>query len=337
MLRRPPTLARRPARPASSSPSSPFPRLPVGPASRPRPAPIPLPGRRRRHSASRFVLRAHPSAKLLIPPGATGNLEPNRSPSPGRCTPRRFSSSREASSRGHGEGTTSADFGRGLIFATGPHATQARRAATLHPGASSPKPDLRRQPRLVRWVASTGEIWVTQPDKDRIGGDLHPPHLLGRRARAQGVRGRRRRAGVRRPVRAPSRPPYTTSGRTRVGRFPGLEDAGLRRRGRTAAPIAAIALDAAARGLLFAGLAPRAKAVVLDLLHDGAVRGPTLRRLAESHNRLQPSSRPPLPARGKRRDDGRSSASRKWEVKISIRSLSGWVTQISPVDATQRT
>jgi hypothetical protein len=68
---------------------------------------------------------------------------------------------------GHGEGTTSADFGAGLVFAID------RGSRTLH--AVDPKTKLVTTtapllgaPDYVRWVASKREVWVTEPDSEQI-------------------------------------------------------------------------------------------------------------------------------------------------------------------------
>jgi hypothetical protein len=68
---------------------------------------------------------------------------------------------------GHGEGITSVDEGRGFLFAAD-HGAQ--RLLVVDPGdgrivASAP---LASGPDYVRYVVPTGEVWVTQPDKDRI-------------------------------------------------------------------------------------------------------------------------------------------------------------------------
>jgi hypothetical protein len=72
---------------------------------------------------------------------------------------------------GHGEGTTSADFvrpgGRGLLFAID---RTARRLDVVDPHTRrivgfAP---LGGSPDYVRWVAPAGEVWVTEPDAERI-------------------------------------------------------------------------------------------------------------------------------------------------------------------------
>jgi len=68
---------------------------------------------------------------------------------------------------GHGEGTTSADVGAGLVFAID------RSSQRLH--AISPKSksivanaELAAGPDYVRWVSSQREVWITEPEKEQI-------------------------------------------------------------------------------------------------------------------------------------------------------------------------
>jgi hypothetical protein len=76
---------------------------------------------------------------------------------------------------GHrGAGTTSADFGRGLLFASD---RTARRLDVVDPAqrrivASAP---LAGSPDYVRWVEPTNEVWVTEPDAERIEVFNIPP------------------------------------------------------------------------------------------------------------------------------------------------------------------
>ena len=72
-----------------------------------------------------------------------------------------------AYARGHGEGTTSADFGAGFVFAIDRNSQslqvvdpKAKRVVTT--SALSGEPD------YVRWVSSKRELWVTEPDQEQI-------------------------------------------------------------------------------------------------------------------------------------------------------------------------
>src|SRR5436309_11580452 len=104
--------------------------------------------------------------KLLVPAGRTGNLD-LVDPVSRQIHPIAGFSAQGSFVQGHGEGTTSADFGRGLIFATD---RTALKLVVLDPATKAvvAKADLAGSPDYVRWVAPTGEIWVTQPDNDRI-------------------------------------------------------------------------------------------------------------------------------------------------------------------------
>jgi hypothetical protein len=71
---------------------------------------------------------------------------------------------------GHGEGVTSADVGSGHLFAID-RTSQRLEVADLSGRPSRPPAKgypLIGQPDYVRWVASTREVWVTEPDQERI-------------------------------------------------------------------------------------------------------------------------------------------------------------------------
>ena len=68
---------------------------------------------------------------------------------------------------GHGEGITSLDEGRGLLFVTD---RTSRKLLVVDPVSrrilsSAP---LSASPDYVRWVGPAGELWVTEPDAERI-------------------------------------------------------------------------------------------------------------------------------------------------------------------------
>jgi hypothetical protein len=112
------------------------------------------------------LLFAPDLARLLVPAGRSGRVDLVDPVSRqvvaigGFSTQGRFV-------QGHGEGTTSADFGRGLIFASD---RTAKKLVVLDPAARKvvARAELASGPDYVRWVAPTGEIWVTQPDQERI-------------------------------------------------------------------------------------------------------------------------------------------------------------------------
>jgi hypothetical protein len=68
---------------------------------------------------------------------------------------------------GHGEGTTSADFGGGFLFAIdrGSHSLRLVEPKTKRVAMSA---SLAGGPDYVRWVASQREVWVTEPDQEQI-------------------------------------------------------------------------------------------------------------------------------------------------------------------------
>jgi hypothetical protein len=73
----------------------------------------------------------------------------------------------EQGARGHEQGPTSADEGDGVLFAIDRttlllHVIDPVGSAIV---ASAP---LAGSPDYVRWVPPTGEVWVTEPDSDRI-------------------------------------------------------------------------------------------------------------------------------------------------------------------------
>jgi hypothetical protein len=144
-------------------------------------APIPLPGGDAGIGFDdlRFSARL---GMVLAPAGRTGNLDLVDAAT-GAVVPIGGFSSATAFHGGHGEGTTSVDEGRGLLFAID---RTALLLDVVDPGAraivSSAK--LASSPDYVRWVERTGEIWVTEPDSDRLelfslppGGAPAPEHV----------------------------------------------------------------------------------------------------------------------------------------------------------------
>jgi hypothetical protein len=112
--------------------------------------------------------------KVLAPAGATGNLG-LIDPSTFQVTAiGGFTSSAGTYSGGHGQGTTSADEGRGLLFAID---RTADVLDVIDPVAKAivASAKLAGGPDYVRWVETTGELWVTEPDSDRIEVFSLPP------------------------------------------------------------------------------------------------------------------------------------------------------------------
>jgi hypothetical protein len=75
---------------------------------------------------------------------------------------------------GHDEGVTSADEGRGFVFATD---RTAKKLFVVDPAAMKivASAALAAGPDYVRFVAATSEVWVTEPDADRIEVFSLPP------------------------------------------------------------------------------------------------------------------------------------------------------------------
>ena len=116
------------------------------------------------------------SGSLLVPAGRTGALL-LIDPSTRGVTPVAGFTVKTEFSGGHDDGVTSADEGRGWIFATD---RTSRLLAIVDPRSrkivSSVK--LGGPPDYVRFVPTTGEVWVTQP-----GGDSIESVLSGRSTR----------------------------------------------------------------------------------------------------------------------------------------------------------
>jgi hypothetical protein len=100
--------------------------------------------------------------KVLAPGGRSGNLD-LVDPDTLAVTPvGGFSASTTFSAGSHGAGTTSADEGGGRLFAID-HETQSVRVVDPATRAIIATTTLAGGPDYVRWVESTGEIWITEP------------------------------------------------------------------------------------------------------------------------------------------------------------------------------
>ncbi len=104
--------------------------------------------------------------KLLVPAGGTGNLALIDPATHAITTIGGFQPA-TGSSGGHDAGTTSADEGRGYLFAID-HGT--KRVDVIDPAAGKivAGADLAGSPDYVRYVEATNEVWVTEPDGERI-------------------------------------------------------------------------------------------------------------------------------------------------------------------------
>jgi len=118
--------------------------------------------------------------RVLVPSGRTGRLNLVDPATRSVESVVGFSAA-ERFAGGHGEGTTSADAGPGLIFAS----DRSRRTVEIVDAATRGRlgsAGLGGGPDYVRWVAPTSEVWVTEPGREAIeyfafrAGD--PPTLV---------------------------------------------------------------------------------------------------------------------------------------------------------------
>jgi hypothetical protein len=104
--------------------------------------------------------------KLLVPAGASGRLDLVDPKTQGISEIAGFSTSPQRE-RGHSQGTTSADSGDGLIFASD---RTAGTLAIVDPAAKRivGSVKLGGAPDYVRWVAPLREVWVSEPASKTI-------------------------------------------------------------------------------------------------------------------------------------------------------------------------
>ena len=123
--------------------------------------PVPLPGG---EGGIGFddMLFAPALKKVVVPAGRSGRID-LLDPATRLVVPIGGFSTQERFVQGHGEGTTSADAGRGLLFASD---RTARKLVVLDPAARTivARAPLASGPDYVRWVEPTGEVWVRAPN-----------------------------------------------------------------------------------------------------------------------------------------------------------------------------
>jgi len=104
--------------------------------------------------------------RVLAPAGQTGNLA-LVDPASGKIELVPGFGSQADFTGGHGEGTTSVDEGAGYLFAID---RTTKRVVVVDPvkRAIVAGAGLLSGPDYVRYVAATGELWVTEPDADQI-------------------------------------------------------------------------------------------------------------------------------------------------------------------------
>ena len=103
---------------------------------------------------------------VLVPAGRTGRLA-LIDPKSGKVDTIAGFTTSAASGEGHGAGSTSADAGGGLLFASD---RNRRVVDVIDPGQKRivASVALAGGPDYVRWVEPLGEVWVTEPSKKQI-------------------------------------------------------------------------------------------------------------------------------------------------------------------------
>jgi hypothetical protein len=101
--------------------------------------------------------------RVLAPGGRSGNLDLVDPDTLAVTTIGGFSTSGTFAVGSHTSGTTSADEGTGVLFAID-HETQSLRVVDSATKAMVATTMLAAAPDYVRWVQSSGEIWVTEPN-----------------------------------------------------------------------------------------------------------------------------------------------------------------------------
>lgn len=134
-------------------------------AGAPQTVPLPLPGG---EAGIGFDdLRFSPALRrVVVPAGRTGRLDLVDPVSRELESIDGFSH-RDARSSGHGDGTTSADVGDGFLFAID---RTDRSLVVVAPRERRivARARLGGAPDYVRWVEATHEVWVTEPERERI-------------------------------------------------------------------------------------------------------------------------------------------------------------------------
>ncbi len=104
--------------------------------------------------------------EVLVPAGRTGRLD-LVDPASGAVASVEGFSKADRRASGHGEGTTSADAGQGLVFATD---RGDRTLVAVDPAAKRivARAELAGSPDYVRWVGAVREVWVTEPGRKAI-------------------------------------------------------------------------------------------------------------------------------------------------------------------------
>ena len=126
--------------------------------------PVPLPGGE--GGIGFDDLQYAPELGVLVPAGQSGALD-LIDPASGAITQITGFSADASFGGGHGEGTTSAVAGGGRIYAIDRDVLQLD---VVDPATRTfiARAKLAADPDYVRWIATTGEVWVTEPDAEQI-------------------------------------------------------------------------------------------------------------------------------------------------------------------------
>jgi len=137
----------------------------AGAAGQPAPDAIPVPGGA--NGVGFDDLAYSPELRrVIIPAAGTGSIL-LVDPADWRISSFSGLSEKRTYQGGHDDGVTSADAGRGYLFAVD---RTAKRLLVIHPedGRVATSARLAGSPDYVRFVAPTGEVWVTEPDDEKI-------------------------------------------------------------------------------------------------------------------------------------------------------------------------
>ena len=133
--------------------------------AQPEPVAIPIPGGEKGVGFDDLRYAAE-LQRVIVPAANTGSIVLVR---PGTWTLTQIGGLGEAREYGggHGDGMTSADEGGGFLFAAD-RSSERLLVVDSKDGRVVSGARLAAGPDYVRWVQPTGEVWVTEPDKDRI-------------------------------------------------------------------------------------------------------------------------------------------------------------------------
>lgn len=135
-------------------------------ATAPSVTPVPMPGAS--NGAGFDDLGFAPSLhKVLAPAGGSGKLDLVDPATRAVTSIGGFSAASAPYGGGHGEGTTSADEGPGVVFAID-RTTKTLAVVDAKTLEVTSRASLAADPDYVRWVAPTSEVWVTEPDAEQI-------------------------------------------------------------------------------------------------------------------------------------------------------------------------